>query len=347
MDTRTREPLVRVWALVGARAGDNDQVIALAEALQVPFEIKRLEYGALQLLGPRLLGTSLISLSRRSRDEILSEPPPDLTISAGHRSVALVQSLRRRSGGRTRSIHVGFPRISPGRFDLVIATPQYPIADHPNLLRTPYALTRAAKLDVDAKADASLAALPRPIRLLLVGGRSLYWTVKGRAVLDALGEMLASARTSGGSVLVTSSPRTPASLRRRIGEILKESDVPSLLASPGRPPPYANLLAAADSILVTADSVAMVSDAIWTGKPVALIKVDKTPLGRVAMTIGDLLQPGRPVYPQDLRCFWDALRAIGITEKLSLPRASPSDELERVLSRVRPILRELRLSARA
>ena len=138
---------MRIWALLGARPGDNNQVIALAEALGRPFEIKQLEYNALRRLGPRVLGHSLVSLTKASRESVLAGPTPDLTISAGHRSVPVVRALRRRSSGRTRSIHVGFPRVSPGHFDLVVATPQYPIPDHPNLLRVPYALTRAATAD--------------------------------------------------------------------------------------------------------------------------------------------------------------------------------------------------------
>ncbi len=139
MIARTDERPLRVWALTGARAGDNNQVIALAQALGLPFETKHIEYNGLRFLGPRLLGRSLMSVARASRRQLLDGPPPDLTISAGHRSVPVTQALRARSSGATHSIHVGFPRVSPSRFDLVMATPQYPIADHPNLLSVPYA----------------------------------------------------------------------------------------------------------------------------------------------------------------------------------------------------------------
>src|SRR4249919_1983305 len=115
---------IRIWALLGARAGDNDQVIALAETLGLPFETRQLSYNGWRRLGPHILGPSLLSLESASRDEILAEPPPDLTISAGHRSVAVVRALQRLSKGRMRSIHVGFPRVSARHFDLVITTPQ-------------------------------------------------------------------------------------------------------------------------------------------------------------------------------------------------------------------------------
>jgi hypothetical protein len=107
-----------------------------------------------------------------------------------------------------------------------------------------------------------------------------------------------------------------------------------LLSAPGKPPGYHSLLEAADSIRITADSVAMVSDAIWTGKPVALVPVNKSPFGRLAMGVMDRLRPGRRIYPQDLRYFWKALSDIGVSECLATPRTTADQELQRVLARV-------------
>jgi hypothetical protein len=329
---------LRIWALLGARAGDNDQIIALAKALGLPFETKQLSYNRLHLLGPRVLGRSLISLNRSSRELIRAEPPPDLTISAGHRSVPAVQSLRRRSGGRTHSIHVGFPRISPARFDLVIATPQYAIPDHPHLLRIPYALTGAATRGPDPDDEALLARLPKPRRLLIVGGSTLYWMLNEPALLTALEAMLAKAAKNGGSVLVTTSPRTPPAITQAIEKSLDASRAPALLTAPRKSPRYASLLAAADSIWVTADSVSMVSDAIWTGKPVGLIPIARSALGRLVFGIANRLQPGRHIYPQDLRFFWRALANIGIGEHPSLPRTSTDELLRTILGRAQQVL---------
>lgn len=338
MTSKKLEQPLRIWAILGARAGDNDQVIALAEALKIPFEIKQLAYNWFRVLGPRLLGRSLVSLTRSSRELILAEPPPDLTISTGHRSVAAVQALRYRSGGRTRSIHVGFPRVSPERFDLVIATPQYPIPDQPNLLSIPYALTRAAT-SVANQADAALVEqLPRPRRLLIVGGPTLFWMIDRSKLLGTLDAMLGEAASDGGSVLVTSSPRTPQRIIGAIERALDASAVPSMLATPAKAPGYTSLLNGADSIRITADSVSMVSDAIWTGKPAALVPVRKSASGRMVMAVADLFRPGRRLYPQDLRFFWRALEEIGVGRQLCLPRTSIEEQMRRILDRVQPIL---------
>jgi uncharacterized protein len=338
----TAKAQLRVWALTGAHAGDNDQVIALAEALGLPFEVKQLEYNRLRSLGPRLLGRSVISLSKPSRERILSEPPPDLTISAGHRSVAAVQALRHRSRGRTRSIHVGFPRVSPGRFDLVIATTQYPMPDHPKLLRVPYALTTAATRKADHRDTAQLAAFAAPRQLLIVGGRSLYWTIDEPKLVATLNGMLSQAQKSGGSVLVTTSPRTPNELYRRLANILASSKVPSVLATPGEHPRLAGLLEAADSIRVTADSVAMLSDAMWSSKPIGLVPVAKTALGRFVMSATDRIQPGKPLHPQDLRMFWHGLREIGVGDTPRLPTVAADRLMHTILSRAWPIVDDLR-----
>jgi uncharacterized protein len=308
MDRQAERPL-KIWALLGARHGDNNQVLALAESTGAPFETKTLSYNSLRHLQPPLLGATFRSLDARSR-ALVSADWPDLTISAGHRSVPVVQAIRRASKGRTRSVHVGYPRISPGRFDLVVATPEYPIADHANLLRIPFALTRAP---IPERPDPDFErAYPTPRRLLILGGPTLYWKIDGTDVLTVLGALAAAAQEEGGSVLVVGSPRTPQALIARIQEWVDRACIPAAWISVGGMPPYRTLLAAADSIWVTADSVAMVSDVIATRKPLSLVPIRPTWFGRLGMDFVDRLRPGRRMRPRDLRFFWRGLREHGL-----------------------------------
>ena len=313
----------------------------MAEALGLPFETKQLAFNGWRRLGPRLLGASLMSLTDASKEVILSEPPPDLTISAGHRSVAVVRALREQSKGATRSIHLGFPRISPAHFDLVIATAQYPVPDHPKLLRIPYALTRVATKAADPADEALLQDLPGARTLMIVGGRTLFWDLDQPRLLERLASMIDGARGTGSSVLVATSPRTPAALRQTIVDTLDDSNVAFVLAEPGKRPSLVSLLAAADTIFVTADSISMVSDAIWTGKPVALLPVIKSARGKLAMALNDAIRPGRRLYPQDLRYFWRALEKVGVSERLAIPRTSTKAMMDMVLKRVRLVVEGL------
>lgn len=313
-------------------------MIALAEALGLPFDVKQLEYNALCHLGPRLLGISAASLTQSSRSAIFDQEPPDLTISAGHRSVPVVRALRQRSGGRVRSVHMGFPRVSPSNFDLVVAPPQYPIPDHPNLLRVPYVLTRAATAGANDADEALLASLPSPRSLLIIGGPNLFWKIDEELLLSTLDGMLAETAQQGGSVLVTTSPRTPPELEQQVAHRLGNALVPTLLAAPRKPPAYSSLLKVADSIRITADSVSMISDGIWTGKPIALVPIEKSTAALILFAVMDWLRPRRRVYPQDLRFFWSALSEIGVSQELSIPKTSTVAELRMIVDRVRGLL---------
>jgi hypothetical protein len=171
-----------------------------------------LRYNRLRWLQPRLLGATFRNLTRESRAAVAGDPP-DLIISTGHRSVPVVQAIRRRSGGRTRSVHLGYPRLSPARFDLVVPTPEYPVPDDPNVLRIPYALSRTpAQVE---KLDATfLEGLPAPRRLLILGGPTLYWKLDEKEVLQALSRLTDDAADRGGSVMVVGSPRRASDLCR-------------------------------------------------------------------------------------------------------------------------------------
>jgi hypothetical protein len=304
---------MKIWAILGAHRGDNNQVLALAEELGLPFECKQLKYNGWRHLGPTILGPTLRSLTPSSRAAV-SGDAPDLTISTGHRSVPVVQALRRRSNGRMRSVHVGYPRISPSNFDLVVATPEYPIAEDPKVMRVALALTRRRK---GIKTDEDFwTATPQPRRLLILGGPTLFWTLRWRDVAAELETLRVATRKEGGSVIAVASPRTPGNLVSQLRDCLDHIDVPAAFVPVGGPPSYAELIDRADEIAVTADSVAMISDAVASGKPVKVVKIQPTVAGRIATAITDLVRPGERMRPRDLRFFWRTLedeRLVGST----------------------------------
>ena len=338
---------IRVWALLGPHRGDNNQVLALAEALGLPFEEKRLRYNQLRRLQPALLGATLKSVAVDVRSQLEGEPP-DLTISTGHRSVPAVRALRKRSGGKMRSVHLGYPRISPRYFDLVVPTPEYPVPDAPNVIRVPFALSPHIAREVGATDRRLLDVYPNPRRLLLIGGPTLYWELPPRRIMRAVGRLLKRTAWDGGSILAVGSPRSPVDLLAAIQDMLEASPVPSLLAPMEGPPSYPALIEAADEIYVTADSVAMIADAVNTGKPVGIVPIGKSRLGRVTMAIADRLRPGKRLFPRDLRFFWESLGQHGFGGTIDAPVASrPADFTAEIAELVRRLLNQPPGRARA
>jgi hypothetical protein len=99
------------------------------------------------------------------------------------------------------------------------------------------------------------------------------------------------------------------------------------------------LIESADEIYVTADSVAMTADAVNTGKPVGIVPIVKSALGKAVIAVADRVRPGTRLHPRDLRFFWASLREHGFGGTLEAPRASdPPDYTAEIAGRVRQLL---------
>ncbi|MGB5097676.1 MAG: ELM1/GtrOC1 family putative glycosyltransferase, partial [Porticoccaceae bacterium] len=206
----------RVWLLEPYRTGEQQQVLALAEALGWPFATKRLHYRTLAFGTNLLRGSSLRGIDRR-RSDALAAPWPDLVISAGMRNEPVERWIRRQSGGRCRIVHIGRPWADPERFDLVITTPQYRLPQRANVLHNDLPLHRvqAARLrEAAARWQDRLAQLPAPRIAVILGGNSGPFTLGVKAARRLATAATALARERGGSLLITTSPRTADAVTR-------------------------------------------------------------------------------------------------------------------------------------
>lgn len=238
-----------------------------------------------------------------------------------------------------RAVHLGYPRISPEHFDLVVPTPEYPVPDGPNVMRIPFALSPLANEAADPTEVASIEEMPRPRHLFVLGGPTLYWELPVPQMLGALRRLLDIAERGGGSVLAIGSPRTPQRLLNAVAAELGRATVPAFIGPREGAPSYRAMIQAADQIHVTADSVAMVADAVNTRKPVGIVPIAKSPLGRIVMAAADRVRPGKRLHPRDLRFFWASLEEHGFGGTVEVPLASdPPDFTADIAARVRRLL---------
>ena len=144
-----------------------------------------------------------------------------------------------------------------------------------NVLSTVGALTRITPARLAAAAAEfrpMLADLPRPLVTVLLGGPNKAYRMSERLV-ERLGEDLAGLiERQNCGLAISASRRTgtaaTAYLRQRL------QGLPAIFWEGDGPNPYFGLLALADAILVTADSINMVSEASSTGKPVHVIALE-------------------------------------------------------------------------
>ena len=322
----------RIWVLLGHRRGDNNQLLALAEGLGLPFESRGLAYRKLWPLLLKLFPTLPLLLTGDTRRK-LQPPWPDLVIGIGRRSVAVSRWIRNASGGRTKIVRLGNPRAEPRLFDLVITTPQYPVKCESNVLTLPVSMGRYRKAPKPtAEESERLQALPRPHLLASVGGQTRYWAQRAEALTNAVKQLAAKAQAAGGSLIIATSPRTPPETVSAIANCGTSCEI----IADGRVR-YPVLLVDADEHYVTADSVSMISEAVLTGKPVGLIPVELDEEGQRALG-----EDGFSNSKRDIRRFWAELQSKGLVGTIDDPRAGTvEDPVETAVHAVKALLSDL------
>lgn len=257
------------WAISDGAAGNERQAVALAEALGLAPRVIRLRVREpWATFAPHLFAGASHAL-RDGTGARLAPPWPDIAIGCGRRAALATRALREWSNGRSFCVQILDPRIDSAAFDLVVA-PAHDGLSGANVIASIGALN---PVDADWLAQgrarfASFAALPAPRTAVLVGASTRAQKLDG-AYFDALLANLAAQQAQhGGSFLVSVSRRTPDTLAATLRE--RFAAFPGVFWSSERDGanPYAGLLGWAERIVVTPDSVNMLSEACATGKPV-------------------------------------------------------------------------------
>jgi mitochondrial fission protein ELM1 len=255
-----------VWLISDGHAGNQRQAQALADAMQLAAR-----HVAVQPRAPwRWFAPRLTTAGRFAFPAGRLQPPwPALAIGCGRQAALAARLLREQSGGATFTIQILDPRIDSSHFDLVVA-PRHDGLSGANVIPTLGALN---PIDDDWLARAALtfpalAQLPQPRTVLLAGGPRRGLALDA-AWLDAVIARINGWRQhDGGSVLVTTSRRTPAAWRERLRGAFRNGCTCFWGGAEDGANPYASYLALADRIVVTPDSVNMLSEACAVGVPV-------------------------------------------------------------------------------
>ena len=273
-----------LWILLGTRHGDNQQLLAIADALAVPYKVVSLRFNAAAGLPPALLGASRLAWRSKTGAQIAA-PWPRAVLASGRKSVSAALWIRKQSGGQTRLIHVNRPWAPLAWFDLIVTTPQYAVPPRANVLinRMPFLLpSTSADIALPAWLQESAETMPRPWTLAMVGGNSRPFVLDDDAAARFAETITAQVRSHGGSAWVLGSPRTPETA---MAVIERSLDVPSRLVRWGQGDnPYQALRQTADRFVVTMDSASMLTEALLSGRPVVPFDLPVRPDWRWRLT---------------------------------------------------------------
>ncbi|MEQ8708102.1 MAG: mitochondrial fission ELM1 family protein [Rhodospirillales bacterium] len=312
------EPLI--WVLVDPRAGTANQALGVADKLGLAFVEKPLDYNSFARL-PNF-GASLRALTAASK-AIIEPPWPDMVIAAGRRAAAVARYIRKQSPS-TRLVQIMDPGGSLSGFDLV-AIPSHdnpPAAE--NILPVTGAPHRLNADDLKAAGQEWIdrfEGMPRPWIAVLVGGATKRKPFPPSLAARLAKSVAALADTVGGSLLVSTSRRTGASIDAFSAELPPASYL-YRYDDPG-PNPYRGLLALADGIVVTGDSVSMVCEACAPGVPVWIFSPPGFAIEKHEALHRDLCARGSARPFSDEWTDW---------------QAAPLDEAARIAGRARQLL---------
>lgn len=259
-----------LWLISDGKAGDLAQLQGIAAALPAAPIVKTLRPRPLFALTMPWFGVDPREHPARGGGP-LSAPHPEIAIATGRRTVTALRALKRVSP-RTFTVFLKDPRIDPAAFDLVWAPAHDGLAG-PNVVTTvtsPHPHAPAALEAARRSPDPRLAALPRPLVGVLVGGASKdvrFTDEDARALVDGLSKLR---RDAGAGLVVTLSRRTPAAARERLAALAAEGGV--FLWTGEGDNPYRAMLAGCDAFVVTADSANMVGEAAASGRPIMVFR---------------------------------------------------------------------------
>lgn len=308
------------WTITDGRAGNVRQAVALASALRLGGQ-QRLQLqprAPWRWLTPRLIPGAAQGFGPAFAQ--LAGNPPGLAIGCGRQAAGALRLLGQRG---TRTVQILDPRISARYWDLLVV-PEHDRLRGDNVLSLLGSLNPVSDdwLALGRAAFSSFEQLPGPRTALLVGGPTDHAPWQEQEMQVLLRQLAARIRADGGSVLATTSRRTP----RPVTDALLRAfdDVPGVIWSDGGDGsnPYAGLLGWADRIICTPDSVNLLSEACATRVPVGVL-------------LGERAQARMAHFQTALRERGRLLEGLAVLDAAPSQTIEPLRETERIAAEVR------------
>jgi mitochondrial fission protein ELM1 len=255
-----------VWVVSEGMAGTENQCLGVAEALGIAPIIKRI-----QLREPWKSLSPYIGCETENTftGDPIKAPWPDIVLASGRKSIAAVRYIKKQNPA-TFIVQIQDPRIRSSAFDM-IAVPEHDPTRGPNVLVTtasPNRMTDAKLAHAKEEFRTQFESLPAPRVAVLIGGNSKSHTLTVDQTHDICDRLMGLIQNNYG-LMITTSRRTGPENERIIKTQLNAAT--SYIWDGKSPNPYFGMLAWADFIIVTSDSVSMMSEAASTGKPVYVI----------------------------------------------------------------------------
>ena len=240
--------------------GMISQVEGLAKALELEFIHEKIELNNFwKLIPPKITPTKSFVFKNKINKNF------DIVISCGRKSVIPSIYLKKIYKNKIMNIHIQDPKVSLNNFDYIVA-PEHDQLNGKNVLKTKGAIHY---LRIDELNENENYLKPRIVKekivSLIVGGPNKYYNYKTELLEDIFLKIKKNFIDKGYQLIFIPSMRTP---KKIINKGLNYFDENQIIITDVDKKAYLSSLKLADHIVVTCDSISMISEAAMTGKPI-------------------------------------------------------------------------------
>ena len=278
------------WVISDGTKGMENQSLALAKLLNINFEL--VKYNPPYFLKKFPLITKLFISS--VKDHLLkNKSPPSFIITTGKRMAGVSIALKFILKDKVKNIHIQNPKLPFEYFDLLLI-PEHDNITAKNVIQTKGALTffNFNELNKFQEREVNLIkGSKKNLVLLMIGGNSKRYIPKNYDYYYLSMKILEATKNLNCKLLVLLSRRTPSKAAKILNYSFIKHDENFQIVTSTEQNPYPEILQIADYIIVTSDSVNMVSETATLPIPLFVSKFSKE-TGKISNFLKNLEELG-------------------------------------------------------
>ena len=277
---------IDAWVISDGTKGMENQSLALAKLLNINFEL--VKYNPPYFLKKFPLIRKLFISS--VKDHLLkNKSPPSFIITTGKRMAGVSIALKFILKDRVKNIHIQNPKLPFEYFDLLLI-PEHDNITAKNVIQTKGALTFFNFNELNKFQEREINLIKgskKNLVLLMIGGNSKRYKPKNFDYYHLSMKVLEATKNLNCKLLVLLSRRTPLKAAKILNYSFIKHDENFQIVTSTEQNPYPEILQIADYIIVTSDSVNMVSETATLPIPLFVSKFSKE-TGKISNFLNNL-----------------------------------------------------------
>jgi len=278
------------WILSDNLVGHEKQSISLAEKLNINYKL-------IKIKKVNFIKRNLSNFFNLQKKNFFKPPYPKIIISCGKNTAYYSKMIKQKTKNKIFSIFIQKPPININNFDVVIS-PKHDKCKGLNVIETQGALTKInLKYIKNVNKTKKPSILKQNFITVLIGGNSRHHKIT-KPILDKIIKNLKSIEEQKKiRIFILVSRRTGKKDYLYLKKNLISNNFIFVLPN-SKKISYLNALSFAKAIIVTSDSVSMVTEACSTGKPTYIIDIP-TKSKRFSLFIKNLIHLKLAYYLKD------------------------------------------------